>query len=166
MENGRAMPPHASSSQSQKHPIFRVVVLHDDYVTAQRGKRVAGVIADEMGLGNQCEMTLWNIDLFDTLFGRVAAVDASAADIVIVALRATADFSGDLKRWLGRWLTQKRDSSAALIVVFESHRGPAAKRARAFVERAAQDTGKDFFTQSSETEETDELGVREFLWVL
>ena len=155
------------ASEKTADPVFRVVVLHDDHVTARRGTLVARGIAHDMGVGDSCETALWNIDLFDTLFGRDAAIDASMADIVIVALCDSAGFSADLKTWLGRWLIQKKGSSAALIVVFENNHAPGAKKARTFVERAAHSVGRDCFSQPAETSPSDEdARAHEFLWVL
>ena len=157
----------ARTPEKTADPLFRVVVLYDDHLTARRGTLVARAIADEMGLGGQCVTALWNIDLLDTLFGRVAAIDASTADIVIVALRGAEGFSLDFKMWLNRWLAQKKHSSAALIVAFENNDEPGARNARTFIERAAHRAGKDFFSQSGDSSLI-EIGVQphEFLWVL
>jgi hypothetical protein len=116
---------------------FCVIVLHDDHLTARRGTLVAQAITNEMGLAGGCETALWNVNLLDTHFGHVAAIDASTADIVIVALRGADGFSVDLKTWLGRWLLDKKHSSAALVVVFENHCEPGTRKARAFIERIA-----------------------------
>ena len=48
---------------------FRVVVLHDDHLTARRGNLVAREIAEEMGLPGSCETALCNVDLLDTFLG-------------------------------------------------------------------------------------------------
>jgi hypothetical protein len=150
-------------------PTFRVVILHDDLLTGRRGILVANGIVGEMGVGHECEMKLWNIGLLDTLFGRVAAFEASVADIVIVALRDSAGFSFDLKVWLRRWLEQKKHSSAALIAVFENNDETATMEARAFVEHAACRAGKEFFSQIADADSGDDMAgdsPHEFLWVL
>lgn len=142
----------------------RIVVLHDDHLTAARGTLVADTIAVEMGLGDDYGMDLWNIELLDTRFALAAAADITIADVLVVALRATAGFSAELKLSLRRWLQQTKQKSTALIVVFENNDEPAAKEARAFVELAARSAGKEFFCQPAD--ETSPGDTHEFLWVL
>jgi hypothetical protein len=149
---GNAEPPTLSG--------FRVLVLHDDYISARKGKFVSRRIVDEMGLTAECETVLWNIDLLGTIFGRVAEVEASTAHIVIIAIRCSSGFSFDLKLWLRRWLASKKHDSVALIAVFENN-DEATADARAFIERAAQNAGKSCFSQSIKASAS-----QEFLWVL
>jgi len=155
----------SSEEESSPKAGFRVVVLHDDHLTAQRGRLVARGIAREMGVDDQCETALWNVELLGTPFGRAAALDASAADIVIVALRTADGFSLDLKIWLRRWLANTKHNSVALIAVFENYDEPAAANARAFLERAALGAGKECFNQPAESSAKNGK-PHEFLWVL
>ena len=122
-------------------------------------------IAREMGLDGQCEIALWNVELLGTLFGRAAALDASEADIIIIALRGGAGLSLDLKIWLRRWLAETRDIPVALIAVFEDQDGPAARETRAFIERAAVSAEKDCFSQPIAASARN-ARPRETLWVL
>lgn len=136
-----------AASKNTAEPVFRFIVLHDDHRTARRGRLVARAIAHEMGLVGDCEIALWNVDLLDTRFGRAACMEATIADVVIVALRGSARFSIDLKRWLSRWLTQMKGRSVALVPIFENEQEPGANNVLAFVERAARNCGRDFFNQ-------------------
>ncbi len=145
----------------------RIVVLHDDHLTATRGTLVASGIAEEMGLGEDCGTQLWNVDLLDTPFARAVAIDTANADVLIVALRGIAGFSTDLKFWLRRWLLQTKDRSTVLIAVFENHDELAARDARAFIERAARSAGKEFFSEPADDSPSSGLAEpHEFLWVL
>src|SRR5580765_529377 len=96
-------PRSASSPRDSEQSVVRIVILHDDHLTAARGKLVARGIADEMGLGADWGTTLWNIELLDTHFAREVAMDTSNADVLVIALRGTAGFSLRLKLWLRRW---------------------------------------------------------------
>ncbi len=158
-----------SASPCNKKPpapgVFHVVILHDDYLTARRGRLLARGIAREMGGCDEFEMKLWNVELLGTLFGRAAAVEASTADIVVVALRSPGGFPPDLKLWLGRWFAETKEDSIALIAVFEDYEEPAVIEARAFLQNAAQGAGKDFFSQQANASGRSARG-HECLWVL
>jgi len=144
----------------------RIVVLHDDHLTAARGTIVADSIALEMGLGDDYGMDLWNIELLDTRFAPAAVADIASSDVLVVALRGTAGFSMDLKLAVRRWLLLSKNKFAALIVVFENNDEPAAQEARAFIEMAAHSAGKEFFCQAAEDSSGGLDEVHEFLWVL
>lgn len=147
--------------------LVQIVVLHDDHLTAARGTQVARSIADEMGLGTERNTRLWNVELLDTGFAPLAEADTSRADLLIVALRAKAKFSESLKLWLRHWLVQTRNTSAAMLVVFENGEEPSSRDTRAFIERAARSAGKDFFTEPADLSSiTASSALHEFLWVL
>src|SRR5688572_2764313 len=105
--------PHYPPS-SEDAVLFRVLVLHDDHLTARRGKLVGLSMAEDMGFSKECSLSLWNVGLLDTSFGTKAAEDASISDVVVVALRTCAGLSLELRMWLCRWLLQSKDSAAAL----------------------------------------------------
>ena len=157
----------STSAHDLKRSAVRIVVLHDDHLTAARGTLVARNIADDMGLGAAREMKMWNVDLLDSEFARSAAIDTSNADLLIVALRSTTGFSMGLKLWLRRWLLQTKHSSAALIAVFETSDASAVREGRAFIERSARSSGKDFFSESVDLGSSGGAAEpHEFLWVL
>lgn len=138
---------HGRPRRKTAGSVFRVVVLHDEHIPARRGALVAQAVADEMGFNDGYETAHWSTELLGTLFGHVAAMEASTADIVIVTLRNAAGFSLDLRTWLGRWIWQKKDDFTALIMAFEEKTEPGVSKARTFVESAARSTGRDFFIQ-------------------
>src|SRR4051812_18133520 len=101
---GPVMRVYSNSPHDSGRSSVSIVVLHDDHLTAARGRLVAGDIAEEMGLDAEWRTTLWNVELLDTHFGQQAADDIARADILVVALRGATGFSAGLKLRLRRWL--------------------------------------------------------------
>jgi hypothetical protein len=146
---------------------FRVVILHDDHLTARRGNIVAREIVDGMALSGDCELTLCNVDLLETVFGWEAAIAAWTADVVVVALRLKMDLSGDLEAWLRLWLMEKRNSPSALVVVLESPHEHCAQTARLVVEGIASSMDRDFFGQhTTRASSVEGAEAHELLWVI
>jgi hypothetical protein len=128
--------------------LLEVLVLYEDLGTALRAKRSLDLLpeqlAGEVGRGTR----LWRLDLLrQPMLAEQAAIEAAAADLIILSLHSRPELPGKLQNWLNRWRDLKEHRPYALAALLDPqpvHRAdenPMMARLKQFA--AAADT--DFF---------------------
>lgn len=97
---------------------------------------------------------LWSFDRLDRAESRSdARLDASRADILLIASRARVPFSPALVQWIVEWIDEKRGGGAALLAHIQcsTNPDPACVTAIEQLRASAEQAGIDFFSSEVET---------------
>jgi len=99
---------------------LEVVILYEDLGTALRAKRALDLLPDKFRAHTDLSTKLWRVELLtDTLLRERAAVEAAAADVIILSLHGGSGLPAPVTEWLGRWLNHKQDRPYAIGVLLD-----------------------------------------------
>ena len=106
--------------QTPVKPALEVLLVYEDFATALRAKHSLDLLPvpfiTEAGLNTK----LWRFDLLgEPLFRERAALEAAAADLIIMSLHGRDQLRADAREWLNRWLDQKENRPYALAVLLD-----------------------------------------------
>ncbi len=133
---------------SEVQPVELVLLLaYEDTTTGMLAKRsFDSCLLNSPGI--EIKTRLWRWDLLRYLaFREQAALEASAADVILVSAHGKAPLPLEIQQWLKRWLIFKAERPYALGVLLEEHRGSRVLHNPVFefVQHIAQAAGADFF---------------------
>jgi len=102
-------------------PVLDVLLLYEDLGTALRAKhsldRLPGQLSSEAGWRTR----LWRLDLLgEPLLAEQAAIEAAAADMIMLSLHGRNELRTEARDWLSRWLDHKEDRPCALAALLDS----------------------------------------------
>jgi hypothetical protein len=104
-------------------PVKRVVdvlLLYEDLGTALRAKQSLDRLPDQLGLEAGWGTRVWRLDLLgEPLLAEQAAIEAAAADVIILSLHGRNDLRAEARDWLDRWLDRKEDRPYALAALLD-----------------------------------------------
>ncbi len=104
---------------------FNVMLAFDDDVTASRADKFLGLL--ERHLKDEPGRLLhqwWNIDILAfTSMGELAALEAAAADMIILAIRDADELPGVVAVWIKQFLGRRKGRPGALLAMLESDPG-------------------------------------------
>jgi hypothetical protein len=132
-------------------PTFNILITYESLARALRVKEMLDRLSADLESTCQVKCEFWNFDLLEhTSFRAQAAVEASGADMVIVAARGDSDLKEPVKTWFEGWLSQKQSGQGALVALLDDGfwRSGEVPRPCAFLQAAAARSNMDFFCQS------------------
>jgi hypothetical protein len=101
-------------------PRLDVMILYEDLGTGLRAKRSLDLLPNPLPARAQLSTKLWRIGLLaDPLLGEQAALEAAAADVVILSVHGRSALPDDTRAWLRRWLGHKAERPCALGVLLD-----------------------------------------------
>jgi hypothetical protein len=112
--------PALGSSDAEVNPALNVVIAYEDLETGKRAMKTYDYLVEH--LGEQCLFAnqMWKFDVLAVpKLKDIAAKDAAAADIIIVAAHEGNELPAEVKSWIDHWLKYKTRASA-LVGLFGS----------------------------------------------
>jgi hypothetical protein len=108
------------ASDAAVEPVLDVLLLYEDFSTALRAKHSLDLLPLPFITGAGLSTKLWRLDLLgEPLLREQAALEAVAADLIILSLHGRDELQADARDWLNRWLDHKEDRSYALAVLLD-----------------------------------------------
>jgi len=139
--------PSFGPSDLEVNPTFNVVVAYEDFETGKRAKKTYDYLAEH--LGHECPFTnqMWKFDVLAVPKLRaMAAKDAAAADIIIIASHGTNPLPAEVRLWIELWLGET-GRAIALVALFDSLDSCEADLVRAYLASVAGRGKMEFFSQ-------------------
>jgi hypothetical protein len=138
-----------AGSKVNKAPLKRVVdvlLLYEDLGTALRAKKSLDLLPVQLGAEGGLYTWLWRLDLLgEPLLAEQAAIEAVAADVIILSLHGRTELRAEVRHWLSRWLDHKEDRPYALAALLDAE--PAQPRGdhavAAYLKQVAKAAGAD-----------------------
>jgi hypothetical protein len=129
-------------------PMLDALILYEDLSTALRAKYSLDRLPRQLGANAGLTTKLWRLDLLRQLFLKEqAAIEAAAADVIILSVHGRTDLPVAVREWLGRWLDQKEDRPYAFGVLLDPQVASQGchNPVLAHVQRIADAGGSDLF---------------------
>jgi len=132
-------------------PVLEVLLLYEDLGTALRAKRSLDRLPGQRGAQTGLHTRLWRLDLLrQPLLAEQAAIEAAAADVIILSLRRRKHLQAEVRNWLNRWLDHREDRPYALAVLLSGEPARAGSRSPvvAYLQRVAETAHANLFCES------------------
>jgi hypothetical protein len=101
-------------------PVLDVLLLYEDLGTALRAKHSLDLLPGQLGLKAGWGTRVWRLDLLgEPLLAEQAAIEATAADVIILSLHGRSELRAEARDWLSRWLDHKEDRPCALAALLD-----------------------------------------------
>ena len=101
-------------------PVLDVLLLYEDLGTALRAKHSLDLLPTPFITEAGLRTRLWRLDLLgEPLLAEQAAIEAAAADIIILSLHGRSELRAEARDWLSRWLDHKEDRPYALAALLD-----------------------------------------------
>jgi len=117
--------PHESDATLK--PVLDALLLYEDIGTALRAKHSLDLLPTPFITEAVWRTNLWRLDLLgEPLLAEQAAIEAAAADVIILSVRGRNEPRAEVRDWLSRWLDHKEDRPYALAALLDpepAHRG-------------------------------------------
>ncbi len=133
-------------------PPLEVMILYEDIGTALRAKGSLGSLTSAGVPGSTPR--LWKLSLLaDPLLQEQAAIEAAAADVILVSIHGRQSLGPEMWEWMRRWRDHRAGQPCAfgLLLDSEPDAGDASHPVLACVRRLAEAAGADFFFGSGRT---------------
>jgi hypothetical protein len=109
------------ASEVPVRPGLEVLLLYEDLGTALRARRLLDHLPGQPGRETDLHTRLWRLDLLgQPLLAEQAAIEAAAADVIILSLHGSEDLPAEVRNWLNRWLDHKEDRPYALAASLDA----------------------------------------------
>jgi hypothetical protein len=141
-------------------PILRtedlvVIVVCEDGTTALRACGLLRRVGRNSGVNGRLIYSWWTFGvLASPWLQHLAAQEAAAADLIVVATRRTPKLPETVKDWLGLWLAKRQDQPRrrALVALLESNskRNPAARGVLSDLRNLVESADVDFFAKGED----------------
>ncbi len=147
----KAFQTNADEQAAAGKRVLNVLLLYEDFGTALRAKRSLDGLPARLSLEAGLRTTLWRLDLLDEpLLKEIAAIEAAAADIIILSLHGHGGLRVAAREWLNRWLDHKEDRPYALAVLLDPETADSGldNPVMAFAKGIAEAAAADLFCSS------------------
>lgn len=146
MRNTFSFPP-LESPGSEVNSAFNVVIAYEDFETGQNARKTYDFLVEHLGnefcLNNQ----MWKFDVLAMpKLREIAANDAAAADLILVALRGNNELPAEVREWMELWLRQGT-RAIAVVALFEVPGQPVGNLIRDYLADVARRAKVEFFSQ-------------------
>ena len=129
-------------------PVLDVLLLYEDLGTALRAKHSLDLLPAQLGTEASWGTRMWRLDLLgEPLLAEQAAIEAAAADVIILSLHGRNELRAEARDWLSRWLHHKEDRPYALAALLDpepAHPG-SDNPVVAYLKRVAEAAHADLF---------------------
>jgi hypothetical protein len=100
--------------------VLDVLLLYEDLGTALRAKQSLDLLPVQLNDQAGGAMWIWRLDLLgQPLLAEQAAIEAAAADVIILSLHGRNELRAEARNWLNRWLDHKEDRPYALAALLD-----------------------------------------------
>ena len=147
----KAEPAQARVSGVSVKPALEVLLLYEDLGTALRAKHSLDRMPLQFGAEVKMSTRLWRLDLLSQpLLAERAAIEASAADVIVLSLHSHRQLRAEVRDWLNRWLDHKADRPCVLAALLDTELSEPNPRhpVLAYLRRVAETAGADLFCGS------------------
>jgi hypothetical protein len=98
--------------------VCTALVIYEDVATRDAAVRLCDALAQKFRSDLEFDITWWRFKyLSEPEIGRQAAQAATEADFIVVSVHSTEDLPLEVKAWFERWLSNRRVSEGALVVL-------------------------------------------------
>jgi hypothetical protein len=99
---------------------LNVLLLYEDMGTALRAKQALDLLSDRLGATAGFCARLWRLDLLgEPLLAEQAAIEAAAADVIVLSVHGRNGLRAEARGWLTRWLAHKAVRPYALAALLD-----------------------------------------------
>ncbi len=157
MEAGAQASP-SRPSDTPIAPFLNVMILYEDFGTGLRAKRSLDLLPEQLRANAKLSTKLWRIELLaDPLLSEQAAMEAGAADVIILSVHGQRSLSAEVQAWLSSWLRHRRREACALGVLLDSRQDSTGseKPIVSYLQQVANVAGADLFYSFSDAPGTD-----------
>jgi hypothetical protein len=100
--------------------VLNALLLYEDFGTALRARHSLDLLPTSFITEAGWRTNLWRLDLLgEPLLAEQAAIEAAAADVIILSVRGRNEPQAEVRNWLNRWLDHKEDRPYALAVLLD-----------------------------------------------
>lgn len=146
MQNTLTFPP-LGSAELESNPTFNVVIAYEDFEMGKHAKKTYDYLAEHLGYDCQFGNQMWKFDVLAVpKLREMAAKDAAAADIIIVAAHGASELSEEVKKWIEMWLAEK-GNAIALVALFDCLSAAQENPIRDYLADVARRGHMEFFAQ-------------------
>jgi hypothetical protein len=101
-------------------PALDVLLLYEDLSTAFRAKHSLDLLPAPFITEGGFRTKLWRLDLLgEPLLAEQAAIEAAAADVIILSFHGRNELRAEARNWLSRWLDHKEDRPYAVAALLD-----------------------------------------------
>jgi hypothetical protein len=105
-------------------PVLQVLLLYEDLGTALRAKHSLDLLPSQLSAVAAWGTRLWRLDLLsEPILAEQSAIEAAAADVIILSLHGRNELRPEVRDWLSRWLDHKEDRPYALAALLDPEPG-------------------------------------------
>jgi hypothetical protein len=129
-------------------PMLDMLLLYEDLGTALRVKHLLHRLPSRLGAGTGLTTRSWRLGLLrQPLLAEQAAIEAAAADVIVLSLHNRRQLQAELRDWSNRWLDHKEDRPYALAALLDPEPVQAGSDnpVIAYLQRLAATAGADLF---------------------
>jgi hypothetical protein len=117
---GKAVRAGPDEGQTPVKSTLEVLLVYEDFATALRAKHSLDLLPLPLITDAVLSTRVWRLDLLGVpLLREQAALEAAAADLIIMSLHGRDELLADAREWLSRWQIQKEDRPYALAVLLD-----------------------------------------------
>jgi hypothetical protein len=110
--------PHESDAPVKA--VLNALLLYEDFGTALRARHSLDLLPTSFITEAGWRTNLWRLDLLgEPLLAEQAAIEAGAADVIILSVRGRNEPQAEVRDWLSRWLDHKEDRPYALAALLD-----------------------------------------------
>jgi len=115
----------SGNSDAPVKPVVDVLLLYEDLATALRAKHALDLLSDHLGTEAGWSMRLWRLDLLgEPLLAEQAAIEAAAANVIVLSLHGRTELRVEACECLSCWLDHKEDRPYALAALLDLEPAP------------------------------------------
>ena len=131
-----------------------VVAVYEDVATGTRVEDFCrGLVRD---LGNRCDLSrqMWLVsELRLTKLRAIAATEAAAADMIVIAVHHAEALPDEVRSWLTLWHATRRTRPAVLVALFDPLFSGSSSGIQTYLKETAKAARADFVAYSDESAE-------------
>ena len=136
----------SKEAEAPVKPALEVLLLYEDLATALRAKKSLDGLPGQPAATTGFQARLWRLDLLaEPLLAEQAALEAAAADIIILSLHGRTELRAEVRNWLSRWLEHKEHRPYAIAALLDAKTGSSRSdnTVLAYLKEVARDAGAD-----------------------
>lgn len=125
------------------------MMVYEDFDMAVQAKKVCDLLAQEAGVGDEVQLSVWRFDAIASGDpSNAAGPQAELADVIVVAARDLDRLPAQVDDWLEHWPAHRHPGPGALVAVFHPDAAQDGTTSSVALQlwRAAARAGIDFFS--------------------
>lgn len=128
---------------------LKILLIYSDQEAGRMGAEVTHSLRKKLGKGFQVAQSVWKTELLkDRGLRRLAAQEAKASDVVIVAASEETPLPGEVEQWFELWGNRVRKGPGAFVALLHGEDGFREGSVAADLHRMAEQARMEFFCHS------------------